>query len=275
MFLRLSPHQKNILNSIWKIAGPTRLYSVEQTKPSLSTVHRGTHFETRSIALLARYLSMSLKRVGGKGDGGVDMLGWWWLPYASNSASTVDQRRRIRVLAQCKAEKKKTGPKYVRELEGVLHRYHASDFLEKNIDVDSLNPHGLSYTTPPAAKVKHIPTLGLLISESPFTKATVLHAQSSSIPLLLLYLPPEEEDPAVASQSVLGTAMWNPALGGDKGLLGGHMEIRWERTPKGPDRPGLWWHNTKLPSWVPAEATLGTKTTIYDVADGGPMTSVA
>ena len=32
-------------------------------------------------------------------------------------------RRRIKVIAQCKAEKKKLGPKYVRELEGVLHHY--------------------------------------------------------------------------------------------------------------------------------------------------------
>jgi hypothetical protein len=199
------------------------------------------------MALLEQHLSMSLKRVGGKGDGGVDMLGWWWVPELLQDASVMGERRRIRVLAQCKAEKKKIGPKYVRELEGVLHRFHMSNIRRENLDdaPSRATPH------------QHLPSLGLFISESPFTKATILYAQSSSIPLLLLHLPPVDQEKTSAScENSLGTAIWNPALAGDQGLLGGQMEIRWERSNRGPDRPGLWWRNSKLPSWA-LEMTIG------------------
>jgi hypothetical protein len=46
----------------------------------LSTVQRGTAFEYRALALLTKHLSMSLTRVGGSYDGGVDLIGWWWVP---------------------------------------------------------------------------------------------------------------------------------------------------------------------------------------------------
>lgn len=196
---------------------------------------------------------MSLRRVGGKGDGGIDMEGWWWIPHVENGLS-VHQRRRIRVVAQCKAEKKKVGPKYIRELEGVLHRFQVPGNLEKNINLERIDLQEPVVANAHAAQPRHISSLGLFISESPFTKATILRAQSSSIPLLLLYLPPEDGPLASPSSKCdLGTAIWNPALAGDQGLLGGHMEIRWERSIKGLNRPGLWWGETKLPSWVPSE----------------------
>ena len=47
---------------------------------ALSTVHRGVAFEERTMRLLQEGLSMSLRRVGGKADGGIDLQGWWWLP---------------------------------------------------------------------------------------------------------------------------------------------------------------------------------------------------
>jgi len=46
----------------------------------LSTVHRGTAFEYRARAVLIEHMSMSLTRVGGKHDGGIDLTGWWWVP---------------------------------------------------------------------------------------------------------------------------------------------------------------------------------------------------
>ena len=46
----------------------------------LSTVQRGTAFEYHALALLTKYMSMSLTRVGGSHDGGVDLIGWWWVP---------------------------------------------------------------------------------------------------------------------------------------------------------------------------------------------------
>ncbi|KII91179.1 hypothetical protein PLICRDRAFT_173071 [Plicaturopsis crispa FD-325 SS-3] len=93
--------------------------------PQLSTAHRGVAFEQKCLQLLQQRMSMSLRRVGGKSDGGIDLQGWWWLPpldRPSGERGADTGRRRLRVLAQCKAEKKKKGPNYVREMEGVLYR---------------------------------------------------------------------------------------------------------------------------------------------------------
>ncbi|KIJ63758.1 hypothetical protein HYDPIDRAFT_71022, partial [Hydnomerulius pinastri MD-312] len=62
---------------------------------------------------------MSLRRVGGKSDGGIDLVGWWWLPFSDSRYPDGLHRRRLRIVAQCKAEKKKFSPNYVREMEGV------------------------------------------------------------------------------------------------------------------------------------------------------------
>jgi len=59
---------------------------------------------------------MSLSQVGGAGDGGVDLRGWWTIPKSPTSI----EGRRLRVLGQCKAERKALGPRIVRELEGVM-----------------------------------------------------------------------------------------------------------------------------------------------------------
>jgi hypothetical protein len=219
-----------------------------------TTVERGTAFEERSLNLLGQTMSMSLTRVGGKEDGGIDLLGWWWLPYdipnALNDSSLSDTRRRIRIIGQCKAEKKKMGPKYVRELEGVLFRFSAMSSNEMSI---SLFPLERSTT----------PVVALLISESPFTKAATLRAQSSPIPFLLLHLPPIEDptelSPADTSTESaksplgnVGSALCNPALAGSQGLLKGQLEIRWERNLLGHSgRPALWWNHEKVQNYVP------------------------
>jgi hypothetical protein len=74
------------------------------------SVSKGTEFERRILGLLRASLGMHLRHVGGRGDGGVDLVGWWFV------------QRRFRVLAQCKAEKRQFGPRYVREMEGVFYR---------------------------------------------------------------------------------------------------------------------------------------------------------
>ncbi|KAL5476960.1 hypothetical protein ACEPAI_3146 [Sanghuangporus weigelae] len=221
---------------------------------TLSSVHRGTAFENRAMMML-RYLSMSLTRIGGRSDGGIDLQGWWWLPAPSPTSRSNDpeqadlvtdntgiHRRRIRVLAQCKAERKKLGPNYVRELEGVLYRHlHLIPSHEQD--------------------TKTLPTVALLVSESEFTKATVLCALSSPLPFFLLHLPrlsssntskvAVEDDPK--STDGFASAIWNPALGGQKGILGGEIDLRWElsQDPTIPRRPSLWFHSTHLESWVP------------------------
>ncbi|KAJ7151090.1 hypothetical protein C8R46DRAFT_1179473 [Mycena filopes] len=218
-----------------------------QAAPLLSTTFRGTFFEERSMKILQDHLSMSLRRVGGKSDGGIDLMGWWWLPpteFESGDAQNVPnaKRRRLRVLAQCKAEKKKASPKYVREMEGVLHRY-----------MSLLNPSGEGTST---SSTSQYPLVALLVSESPFTKSTLLRAQSSPVPFFLLHIPPlPDSDPADDHDSDedvtsrIGAAVWNPAL--VRGLLGGKMEARWERSTSGVGRPGLWWGGRRLQSWTP------------------------
>ncbi|KAL5498520.1 hypothetical protein ACEPAH_1873 [Sanghuangporus vaninii] len=219
----------------------------------LSSVHRGTAFENRAMMML-RYLSMSLTRIGGRSDGGVDLQGWWWLPATSPTSQSTDpeqadlvtdntgiHRRRIRVLAQCKAERKKLGPNYVREMEGVLYRHlHLIPSHEQD--------------------TKTLPTVALLVSESEFTKATVLCALSSPLPFFLLHLPRHSSETSKVaiegdrnSTDGFVSAIWNPALGGQKGILGGEIDLRWElsQDPTIPRRPSLWFHSTHLESWVP------------------------
>ncbi len=81
----------------------------------------------------------------------------------------VEDRRRIRVVGQCKAEKKKMGPNYVRELEGVVFRFLATS---SDATIDPPLPPQISTS----------PVVALLISQSPFTKSTLVRAQSSPIP---------------------------------------------------------------------------------------------
>ncbi|KAI0070754.1 hypothetical protein K474DRAFT_1669715 [Panus rudis PR-1116 ss-1] len=236
-----------------------------------STVHRGTAFEHRSLRILQDNLSMSLRRVGGRSDGGVDLVGWWWVPTATameshpgsggydglgsgndSSGSTassmytrysqmtesmsgrqyLNNRRRIRVLAQCKMETKKIGPKYIREMEGVMHRYIFSS--PSSLSSSSPNP---PLDSEPASKLKlepsskgessahsdpetnldvereeeerevgREPVMALFISSSPFTKAALLRVYSSPIPFMLLHLPPSLSPPLNASSSTASTA---------------------------------------------------------------------
>ena len=74
----------------------------------------GTHYEYTVAANLVRY-GFRLKRVGGAGDFGTDLLGTWTL--SPHNAP----KRHLRVIMQCKAgAAQKTGPQHIRELEGAL-----------------------------------------------------------------------------------------------------------------------------------------------------------
>ncbi|KAG6811834.1 hypothetical protein H0H92_005631 [Tricholoma furcatifolium] len=189
---------------------------------------------------------MSLRRVGGKSDGGIDLLGWWWLP-PLNATEINAPRRRLRVLAQCKAEKKKIGPKYVREMEGVLHRYLSLASASKPSSALNAKPF-----MPPGISTPQYPLVGLFISESPFTKATFLQAQSSPLPLFLLHIPPLPLDSdTLDADGWSGSAVWNQALASTRGLLRGEVDLRWERAAQTCGRPGLWWRDQKLKNWTP------------------------
>lgn len=231
---------------------PARLMS---TAPALSAVHRGGAFEAKCMRLLQDHFSMTLQRVGGASDGGVDLQGWWWLPtsaHAPHTDSTTDHRR-MRVLAQCKAEKKKIGPAYLREMEGVLHRCtvgvpHAQPPPAESAEREQDTPAQNSY-----------PTIGMFLSSSPFTKQALLRAHSSPFPFCLLHLPEpdelqvEEDGP---DEHTLGSIILNPALA--SGVLQGEIEARLERPSRPGDlgRPALWWKEKRILSWTPEQLAM-------------------
>lgn len=132
----------------------------------ISPVHIGTAFEAHSLRFLNHHLNMSLRRIGGPGDDGVDLSGWWYVPSnakrfekqknpsgASSISSQMEEEatalpseftagfegigsvqpefgmiglRRVKVVAQCKAESKKLSARAVRELEGVMGHMHGA-----------------------------------------------------------------------------------------------------------------------------------------------------
>ncbi|KAK0203990.1 hypothetical protein DFS33DRAFT_1384263 [Desarmillaria ectypa] len=188
-----------------------------------STVFRGTTFENRSLTILKNVFGMALRRVGGKNDGGVDLVGWWGLPTATSRTATS----RLRVIAQCKAEKKKFSPRYVREMEGVAWRYGSI----QPVDSESAPPIPL-----PDGDQNTGPLIALLLSESIFTKATLLRAQSSPVPFMLAQILNEEEMKDM--DAPIAGVTWNVAL---RNLMEGY-ELRWEvggSAPDGQARPSI------------------------------------
>lgn len=75
-----------------------------------STTYVGTHYEYTVQNALER-LGISLKRIGGKSDYGIDLLGTWSVPSALQP---------LKVLVQCKAFARKIEPSQARELEGAF-----------------------------------------------------------------------------------------------------------------------------------------------------------
>lgn len=61
---------------------------------------------------------MTLDHCGGPGDGGIDLRGTWTIPNLAGESS--DTSRVYPVLVSCKAEKMRSGPKMIRELEGAI-----------------------------------------------------------------------------------------------------------------------------------------------------------
>jgi hypothetical protein len=74
----------------------------------LSAVHRGTAFENRALSLLSEHMSMSLTRVGGSNDGGVDLIGWWWVPGCEKTCAcpVLCTPQRTLVVIRCRRPRK-------------------------------------------------------------------------------------------------------------------------------------------------------------------------
>ena len=217
---------------------------------SLTTLAKGLNFESRTMGILRSHLSISCRHVGGRGDGGIDLLGWWWLPHeclshavpqdVSQDTAARPIRTPLRVFAQCKAEEKKIGPRYIREFEGTILRNSLS--------------HTAGESGGPAPSISRNAAVGVFASTSPFTKASLLQAYSSPLPLVLMYLPDSPGPSSIpeAESYPLGALVFNPALNGAGGLLRETVEARWLRSLEfGEGRPGLWYNGRPLESWTP------------------------
>ncbi|KAJ5899281.1 hypothetical protein N7495_004025 [Penicillium taxi] len=119
----LTPFTRRLLQLPTAPSPPTRnhndlksflSYASRTLLPLTSTVYVGTKYEYTVLETLRRY-ALSLDRIGGRDDAGIDLVGTWHLP-------TLERERAVRVLVQCKALKAKLGPNIVRELEGTFRQ---------------------------------------------------------------------------------------------------------------------------------------------------------
>jgi Protein of unknown function (DUF2034) len=85
-------------------------YATRIGMDSKTTTYVGTRYEYTVQSALEQ-LGMSLKRIGGKSDYGIDLLGTWSVPSALEP---------LKVLVQCKAFARKIEPSQARELEGAF-----------------------------------------------------------------------------------------------------------------------------------------------------------
>jgi len=171
---------------------------------------------------------MSLKRVGGAGDEGIDLTGWWFVPshlqhhrrYLNESdkslnvlpgidgnskkAGITEGVKRLKVIGQCKAEAKPLNGRAVRELEGVMaHLYGTVNQtpLMHRYSISQHRPGRSLFQTPSDLSIyigdsKHdnepeaqFPALSILSSQSGFSAAATTRALRSPTPMLLLHLP--------------------------------------------------------------------------------------
>lgn len=184
---------------------------------------------------------LALLHRGGAGDGGVDLRGLWDVPALARSSPTEEAgRRKLQVVVQCKAFERRLSPAVVRELEGTILALRHSPGEE-------------------AIKSKSDGIIGIIVSQSGFSGATIKRALSSNWPIVLLHLAPHPvEDPLddissfptldlVSSSSSptlvhrLLSIVVNKPL---QTLLGNRFELRWAREfvdGKRRERPLVHW----------------------------------
>ncbi|KAG1744193.1 hypothetical protein EDB19DRAFT_1927330 [Suillus lakei] len=171
---------------------------------TLPTVARGIAFEQRPLQLLQQCFSMSLKCVSGKSGSGIDLLGWWWLPIISNFQTAP---------ITLPPERKRFSPNYVRDMEGVW-----------------LKPAPLPDPPCPCLNWVQWPSSQSQIS---LPQRSPMHSLPASPVISCTYLL-ISPDPCVETiLGEVGSACWNPALGGAEGLLCRELDVRWKRDPGG------------------------------------------
>lgn len=93
-------------------AGPSTTAPLASPRVKPSTVAVGTAYEEYALSLLNSELHMLLRRVGGKGDGGVDLRGEWWLPKPPRQPPRRAKQKANRAVLDCgdEAAKGAVGP---------------------------------------------------------------------------------------------------------------------------------------------------------------------
>lgn len=132
---------------------------------ALSHVALGTAYERQCQSFARTYLRMSLIQVGGANDEGIDLRGTWSLPSCD---------RQFNIIAQCKRYKRKVPPNHIRELVGTVAHYRQQQQSREN------------------------DTLAVLFASGSWSTQSILKANESSTPILLVHLEPTEDSTADA-----------------------------------------------------------------------------
>ena len=147
-----------------------------------STVYVGTRYEYICAAALRR-LGFTLDRCGGANDHGIDLIGRWQIPSRPEG---------LRVLVQCKADKKAAGPRSIRELEGMV------------------------VGAPDAWQGEN--TIGVLCAKRPASDQTRQAVRRAGMPVVWIMVSAEEGDTPRVKQM-----LWNHNVE-DVGLMGGALK---------------------------------------------------
>ncbi|EYE97803.1 uncharacterized protein EURHEDRAFT_442326, partial [Aspergillus ruber CBS 135680] len=184
--------------------------------PESSTTYVGTHYEYTVQQVLRRF-AFSLRRVGGRDDLGVDLVGTWHLPKHEHP---------LRVFVQCKALKTKLGPNLVRELEG--------SFNLRSSPVDSGGGGGGK--------------LGVLVGTREATKGVRDAMARSSYPVMWMMVEKE--------RGTLLQALWN-AKGEEMGLGGLGVEVQFSSEPSSITKNiALTWDGEEIPGMDEVERDM-------------------
>lgn len=141
-----------------------------------SSVFYGTRYEYLVQGTLRNY-AFSLSRLGQKGDRGVDLAGYWHLPFLPEP---------LRVIVQCKSSKRKILPEIIRGLEG-------------------------AFAGAPAGW-RGQGVLSVLVSPLPATKGVRQALARSNSPLCWLTMEAEDwKENEVECRGILTQALWNKA----------------------------------------------------------------
>lgn len=222
-----------------------------------STVALGTRYEYLIQRHLQDKLGFSLTRIGGKGDGGIDLIGTWTIPNLSPASSSVSAsftsppaaNTTFRVLIQAKrlSAHRKPMPALMRELEGTLEssssiqsitqafQHHLFRKREEYVRQSAagmnsvLLPEQSPEPEPSNVSSTALPTLAILVTTNPLTDGIRKLMSGSRSNLMYVCMEEnvatEQSDTTIPSTSIQQIA-WN-ASAAQAGLEGLDVGMRY------------------------------------------------